>query len=354
MFWNTDIDASKDYYAVLGLSEDASDDEIKKKYRKLAMEHHPDRNKGNKISEDKFKEINAANDIIGDPEKRKQYDAMRKGWFWAWGFGWFGWWGFGGWGFQVDLGDIMDGFFGWGFGGGWRRWPVQGDDLVLQLTINFEDSFHGTSKTISYSRAVMAKDITKQSCSSCDGKWVTMQQVRTPFGVMQTQAACTSCWWMWELYYRDGKRIADGGLEKTSQEIEVKIPAGIESWTKIRYPGMGNDGPMGWPSGDLYVKIMVKVADKWKRDGQNLIAELDISIYDAVLGATVDVDHPDGKISVKIPKGLQVGEYVRVSGKWFGEKGMFSKRGDLIVKPFIKIPQKLTGKEEKLWEDLRG
>lgn len=181
-----------------------------------------------------------------------------------------------------------------------------------------------------------------------------MQQVRTPFGVMQSQAACSSCGGVGELYYRDGKRIADGGLEKKSQEITIKIPAAIENGTKIRYPGMGNDGPMGGPSGDLYVKIMVKSADKWKRDGEHLVSEIDISIYDAVLGATVEVEHPDGKLSVKIPKGLQVGEYVRVSGKGFGDKGLFSKRGDLIVKPFIKIPKKLSGKEEKLWEELRG
>jgi molecular chaperone DnaJ len=355
MFGSSDIDPQKDYYAVLGVSEDASDDDIKKAYRKLAMAHHPDRNKGDKTHEDKFKDINAANDIIGDPEKRKQYDAMRKGGF-GWGFWWFGWgWfgGFQGWGFQVDLGDIMDGFFGGWFGGWGRRGPVQGDDLVLQLTISFEDSFHGVEKKISYSRAVMASDVSKQSCSACDGRGVVAQQVRTPFGVMQSQAACSSCGWAGELYYRDGKRIADGGLEKTSQEVAVKIPAGIESGSKIRYPGMGNDGPMGGPSGDLYVKIMVKTADARKRDGENLIAEIDISVYDAVLGATVDVAHPDGKISVKIPKGLQVGEYVRVSGKGFGEKGMFSKRGDLIVKPLIKIPKKLSGKEEKLRSELK-
>jgi molecular chaperone DnaJ len=359
MFWNSDIDASKDYYKVFGISEDASDDEIKKAYRKLAMEHHPDRNKGNKKSEDTFKEINAANDIIGDPEKRKQYDAMRKGWFgagWFWGFGGWGgfwWWGFGGGGFQVDLWDIMDGFFGGGFWGGSRNGPMQWDDLVLQLTINFEESFHGTSKTVSYSRSTMAIDVTKQSCSVCGGRGVVAQQVRTPFGVMQSQAACSSCWWAGDLYYRDGQRVADDGLEKKSQEIKIDIPVAIENGTKIRYMGMGNDGTMGGPSGDLYVKIMIKGSDKWKRDGTNLIADIDISIYDAVLGATVEVDHPDGKMSVKIPKGLQVGEYVRVSGKWFWEKGLFSKRGDLIVKANIKIPKKLSGKEEKLRTELK-
>jgi molecular chaperone DnaJ len=352
MFWNSDIDASKDYYKIFGISEDASDDEIKKAYRKLAMEHHPDRNKGNKVSEDTFKDINAANDIIWDPQKRQQYDAMRKGGFWGWWFGgggfWWGW--FWWWGFQVDLGDLMGGFFWW-----WgRSGPIEGDDLVLQLTINFEDSFHGASKTVSYSRAKMATDVTKQSCSTCGGRGVVAQQVRTPFGVMQSQGACSSCSGAGDLYYRDGKRISDGGLEKKSQEIKIDIPIGIENWTKIRYTGMGNDGPMGGPSGDLYVKIMIKGSDKWKRDGTNLIADIEISIYDAVLGATVEVDHPDGKMSVKIPKGLQVGEYIRVAGKGFWEKWLFSKRGDLVVKANIKIPKKLSGKEDKLRAELRN
>lgn len=351
---NLDFDPKKNYYDILGLAEEATEDEIKKAYRKLAMQYHPDRNKGDKAAEEKFKEVNEANEVLSNTQKRQQYDAFRKGWF---GAGWFG--GFQGgqvdFGNFGDLGDLLGGFFGGGFSGGARRsGPQQGDDLLLQLTISFEDAYHGIEKEISYNRYVLAEGVTSETCPTCHGRGVVTQQARTVFGVMQTQAACPECGGAGKQFFKAGKQVANGGLEQQSQTVNVKVPAGIRSETKIRYAGMGNEGLFGWPAGDLYVRVLVKHSEKRKREGDNLLVDADITLFDAVLWGEMTVSHPDGAIEVKIPKGLQVGEQIRVSGKWFGEKSTRGgRKGDLIVIPKIKIPKKLSKEQEKLRKQLQ-
>lgn len=351
---NLDFDPKKNYYDILGVGEEATEEEIKKAYRKLAMQYHPDRNKGDNTAEEKFKEVNEANEVLSNAQKRQQYDAFRKGWF---GAGWFG--GFQGgqvdfWNFG-DLGDLLGGFFGGWFGGGARRaGPQQGDDLLLQLTISFEDAYHGIQKEVNYNHYVMAKDVTSESCPTCQGRGIVMQQARTVFGVMQTQAACPDCSGAGKQFFKDGKQVANGGLEEQSHTVKINVPAGIRTETKIRYPGMGNEGMFGWPAGDLYVRILIKHSEKRKRDGDNLVVDADITLFDAVLGAKISVSHPDGVVEVKIPKGLQVGEHIRVSGKGFGEKSKRGwRKGDLIVIPKIKIPKKLSKEQEKLRKQLQ-
>jgi molecular chaperone DnaJ len=355
---NLDFDPKKNYYEILGIAEDANEDDIKKAYRKAAMQHHPDRNKDNPGAEDKFKEANEANEVLSNPQKRQQYDAFRKGGYWA---GWFGgfWWGWGfGWfnGGQVefgDLGDLLGGFFWWGFGGwGWRG-PAKGDDLMLQLTLSFEDAYHGIEKEISYQRMIPAEWVTTKPCPHCDGRGVVMQQARTVFGVMQTQAACPDCQGAGQEYYKDDKKIAGGGLEQHTENLTVKVPAGIKTDSKIRYGGKWNAGMLGWPAWDLYIRILVKQSEKRRRDGDNMIMDIDVSIYEAVLGGEQKIAHPDGEIKVSIPKWLQVGESIRVGWKWFGEKSTrWGRKGDLIVIPKIKIPKKLSKEQEKLWKEL--
>lgn len=354
---NLDFDPKKNYYDILWLSEDASADDIKKAYRKLAMQYHPDRNKGDKAAEEKFKEVNEANEVLSNEQKKQQYDAFRKGWG---AFG--GFWGFGGGGFgggtTVDFGDLGDllggffgGWFGWGFWGG-RRGPERGDDLLLQLTVSFEDAYHGTKKEVSYSRLVMAAGVESKTCPTCNGRGVVLQQTRTPLGMMQTQSACPTCHGTGVEYFKDGKKLEGAGMEKKQQTVNVTIPAWIKSWSKIRYPGMGNDGAFGGESGDLYVKVVIKQSDIRRRDDDNLLVDAEISIFEAVLGGELTVQHPDGPLTVKIPKGLQVGEYIRVSNKGFGEKKLLSSKGDLIVMPKIKIPKRLSKEEEKLRKEL--
>ncbi len=351
---NLDFDPKKNYYDILWVSEDADEGEIKKAYRKMAMKYHPDRNKWDATAEEKFKEINEANEVLSDSSKKSQYNAYRNGWGWSF-WGMWGWWGFGGmWGGQfggVDLWDLI----GWMFGGWWRQrsWPTRGDDLILQLTINFVDAFHGLSKKVSYARYTEAKWVDKKTCETCGWAWAVAQQVRTPFGVMQSQATCPACQWAWSERFKDGTKISGWGLEESKEDIEVNIPAWIKSWSKIRYAGMWNAGGLWWPEWDLYIKIVVKSSDKRRRDGENLVVQADVTLFDAVLGGEVDVPHPDGNITVKVPKGLQVWEYIRVSNKWYGEKSLLKWKGDMIVHPNIKIPKRLSKKQEKLWKELQ-
>lgn len=354
---NLDFDPKKNYYDILGVSEDADQDEIKKAYRKAAMKYHPDRNKGDAAAEEKFKEINEANEVLSDTDKKSQYNAFRNGGGGFWGFGgmwWWDFWWFGG-GAQfggVDLWDLIGGMFWWW--GRSRWWPSRGEDLVLQLTISFEDAYHGMTKNVSYTRSVQGEWVEEESCDTCGGRWVVAQQVRTPFGMMQSQWACPECSGAGKIYTKDGKQIGHWGLEETKQDLEVKIPAGIKAWSKIRYAQMGNAGLHGWPTGDLYIKILVRWSDTWKREWDNMLIEADISLYDAVLWWEIDVKHPDGTVKVKIPKWLQVWENIRVSNKGYGEKWLLKGKWDLIVIPKIKIPKRLSKDQEKLWKELKG
>ncbi|MEF2175392.1 MAG: DnaJ C-terminal domain-containing protein [Candidatus Absconditabacteria bacterium] len=353
-----DFDPGKDYYKVLGVSEDATQDEIKKAFRKLAMKHHPD--KGG--DQEKFKEINSAYQVVGDESKRQQYDTYRKGGYSGFeGFGGQG--GFQG-GFNVeDIFDVFGDFFGGGAGGrsSSRRGPTRGNDIVINLKLDFEDTYKGVTKEIKYSRLNTCEDcggkgIDKDSqrnvCEVCKGQGAVLEVKRTPFGAMQVQSTCSACNGEG---YKNSKvcgKCTGAGLVKKQETIKVNVPAGIQDSQAIKMPGMGNYGKLGGPAGDLYIKILVNPTNKYDRRGNDIIVNVDISIYDAVLGASIEVDHPEGKISVKIPKGLQVGDVVTISGKGFGDKGFFGKVGNMIVIPNIKIPKKLSKEQEKLWNDL--
>ncbi len=312
-----DFDPQKDYYSVLWVSEGATDDEIKKAYRKLAMQYHPDRNKGDKTAEEKFKEINAANDVVGDSQKRGQYDAMRKGGFWGWfgggGFGNGGFGGFsadganfqfGGWDIGDIFGDLLGGFFG---GGGFSNRPRKGDDLELIMNISFEQSYFGLEKEIEFA-------------------------VITDYDA-QTRRA-----------------------HEAKQTMKIEVPAGIMSGQYIKYTAKGHAGRNGGPAGDLYIKIMVKGSQVWQREGDDLIVLADVSVYDLVLGADISIEHPEGKLTVKIPKGTQVSDILKVSGRGFAKAhhGLSSKNGNMLVKLRVSIPKKVSKKEEGLWNELAG
>lgn len=302
-----DFDHTKDYYKVLGIAEDATDDEIKKAFRKLAMKHHPDK----WWDAEEFKKINEANMILSDKSKRSQYDAMRK-WWWGWfGGGWFG--GFGGfwdWWFQVDFGsgqmwwfgdlqDILDAFMWWGRGNRPRQW----DDLQLAMNINFEQSYKWLEKTFDYKYHIQ--------------EW--------------------------------------GKLVTKSRNITVKVPAWIKSWQMIRYPGMWNGWINGWPDGDLYIRVNITAHSKRDRSGDDIYTSIEVSAADMVLWTAITVDHPDGPVSVKIPRLTQVTDVVRVKNKWFliSKSILGNKHGDMMIKIKVILPKKLTKEQEKLWEQLR-
>lgn len=336
------FDPKKNYYATLEINEDASQDDIKKAFRKLALKHHPDKKGGDQAT---FQEINEAHQTLSDEKERQQYDAYRKWWFsgngqwWFWdaGFGWFGW---------FDIWDIFS-WFGWGGQTRSRRWR----DLQYDMTITFEESFLGKEQKISYRRLVPADGITTKTCPTCQWRWAVMQQVRTPLWVMQTQAACPACAWTWVSYEKDGKKV-ESGLEKKEKTVTVKIPAWIKDTTMIKYTWMGDAGVAG-DDGDLYVKIHIQRSDIYIRKNNDLHVTASVSLFDMVLGWTQKIPHPEGDITIKIPKWTQANSLIKVGGKWFGEKWIFSNRGDMYVKPYLSIPKKLSKEQEKLRKELQ-
>jgi len=344
-----DFDIKKNYYEILGVSEDASPEEIKKAFKKAAVKHHPDRGGDKK----KFQEMNEAYQVIGDEKKKSQYDTFRKGGFDPSGFWGFGgqWWNFDFWDF--DIGDIMGGIFGGGFGWWWRRNTVQGgEDIQVGIDISFEESYLWVTKKIAYTRLKKVAGAESKTCETCKGQGRVVQQVSTPFGVMQSQAACPTCRGSGTIFTKNGKELANGGLEQVKETIELKIPAAIKSGAYIKFAGKGDESS-AHHIGDLYVQINVTPSKLYERRADNLYTKAKISIYDMVLGGEITIDHPEKKMKIKVPKGTQVGDMIKISGKGFGSGGVFSRSGDLYVIPQVDIPKKLSKEQEKLWSELK-
>jgi molecular chaperone DnaJ len=354
-----DFDPQKNYYDILWISESASESEIKTAFRKLAMKHHPDK----WGDAEQFKKINEAYQVLSDDSKKSQYDAFRK---WWWGFWWFAWGQAGGfWWFDfsgvnvdiggIDLGDLLGWFMGgWGFGQGWshRSRSHKWQDLQVSITISLKEAYHGTSQDIKYYRYITDPACKTENCATCNGRGVVSKKQQTVFGVMQTQSECPECQWMWVIYKKNGQ-IISGWMIKKEQEVTAKIPAGIEDGKYITYPGMGNDGIWWGSSWDLYVKIKITDRNGYRRKGDDLYTDVEVSLVSMVLGGVVQVDHPSGKIEVKIPKGTQVSDTLKISGKWFGTWGIRSKSGDLYLTPKVHIPKRLSKEEEKIWLELK-
>jgi len=344
-----DFDPQKNYYDILGVSEDANDDEIKKAFRKAAVKHHPDRG----WDVEKFQAMNEAHQILSDQQKRQQYDMFRKGWMWGFGWGWMWWfgWGFGGW---VDLWDLVWDLFGWGFGWWGRQSKVRkGNDIQIDVTITFEESFHGIDKNLEYSRKIRPDNVTSEKCQTCWWAGKVAQQAQTPFGVMQVQSACPTCSGLGEIYKKDGVTIANGWLEKNKEVIGVKIPAGIKDWVFIKFEWKGDEWIGGGPVWNLYIKISIKHSNKYERKGADIYIKSEVSMFDLVLGWEIKVDHPDGKKTIKIPKGTQIWDKIRVKKAWFWDKWIFSTAWDLYITPQLSIPKRLSKEQEKLWNKLK-
>ncbi|AIK90204.1 molecular chaperone DnaJ [Glaesserella parasuis] len=353
--------SKKDYYEVLGLQKGASEQEIKRAYKRLAAKHHPDKNQGSKEAEEKFKEIKEAYEVLGDNEKRAMYDQYGHQAFehdgGAGGFGGFGGGGFGG--FE----DIFSEMFGGGFGGGARRQRVvRGDDLRYDLEITLEEAVRGVKKDIRIRTLVQcdtchgsgAEAGSKvETCPHCHGSG----RVRRQQGFFMTETVCPSC-------HGTGKKIdkpckschGDGRVEKT-KNLSVTIPAGVDTGNQLRLSGEGAAGENGAPAGDLYVVIHVKDHDIFVRDGSNLYCEVPISFTMAALGGEIEVPTLDGRVKLKIPAETQTGKLFRVRGK-----GVTSARGgyagDLICKVIIETPVSLNEEQKellrKLEESLEG
>ena len=353
----------RDYYEVLGIGKNATDAEIKSAYRKLAKKYHPDLNPGNKEAEEKFKEVNEANDVLSDPQKRQRYDqfgfagvdpnyaAANGG-----GAGGFGG-GFGG----VDLGDIFGDIFGGGFGGGFSGFgggsstrtanaPRKGHDIQASVILTFEEAAHGCSKKITINRqdtcpdcggTGAAKGTSPETCPDCGGRGYVVTQQRTPFGVMQSQQPCSHCGGRGTIIRNPCKTCRGTGKTAARKSLEINIPAGIDDDQNIALRGQGDAGSNGGPAGDVIVHGTVKADPMFERDGYDVTIHVPITFSQAVLGDDVEVPTVDGRIVQHIPEGTQSGTKFRLRGQgiqYLNGRG----RGDQYVIVDVEIPKKVT------------
>lgn len=350
----------RDCYEILGINKGASDDEIKKAFRRMAKQYHPDANPGNKEAEEKFKEVNEAYSILSDPNKKANYDRFGyAGVDPSAGGGGFGG-GFSGAGF--DMGDIFD-MFGGMFGGSSSRGnyanaPMQGDDVGLRITVDFNEAVFGCKKDVSFTRVEhchecggsgAAKGTSPQTCRKCGGRGTINVQRRTPFGVMQSTTQCDECGGKGKTIQTPCKECRGSGTVKKSKTLEVNIPAGIDNGQRIALHNQGHCGVNGGPNGDLIIQVMVRNHEFFVRDGFNLHLELPITFSDAALGAKITIPTPDGNGELTIPEGTQSGSTFAVRGK--GVPKLNGKgRGDLLVTVVIETPKGLSKKQKELLE----
>lgn len=343
---------SKDFYSILGVEKTASEQEIKKAYRKLAMKYHPDRNPDDPQAEEKFKEAAMAYEVLGDPQKRATYDRVGHSAFeQGMGQG-----GFGAGGFSAEdifnqFGDIF-GAFGGGFGGGRQsRRASKGSDLLYPITLTLEEAVFGVKKNITYATKVQcdschgkgaknASDVV--TCSTCHGKG----QIHMSQGFFVVQQTCPQCG-------GSGKQIKNPcpdchgvGVKQKDQTLEVKIPAGVDNGDRVRLAGKGEAGDNGM-HGDLYVEVRVKSHDIFVRHGQDLHIDVPVSIAGAALGEEVEVPTLEGKINIKVTEGTQSGKLLRVRGR--GVPTVHSSlKGDLICKIVVETPVNLDSEQKEL------
>ena len=370
--------ANKDYYEILGVDKNASEEELKKAYRKLAKKYHPDANPDNKKeAEAKFKEVNEAYETLSNPEKRKMYDQFgtadpsqgfggaggpfgsgRNGFYSYSSSG-----GFDGFGDFGDLGDIFS-FFGGGFGGrtsSRKNGPTQGADLTYKVAISFEESFLGTQKEINLTRNEKcstchgdgAKPGTKkQTCSMCHGTGQIKQTQTTIFGQMQTVRPCTNCNGTGEIIPEPCPECRGKGTVRKQVKVTVRIPAGINEGQSIILKGEGEPGEKGGANGDLRIVVHVRGHSIFTREGQDVLCEVPITFTQATLGAEIEVPMVDGsKEKYKIPEGTQPGTKFTIRGKGFKNINN-SLQGNFVFTVLVQVPKKLTKEQRDLLVEL--
>lgn len=355
-------DEKRDYYEVLGVSKDATPDEIKKAYRSLAKKHHPDvSSEPKEVAEAKFKEISEAYEVLSDADKRNRYDQYgHAGVDQSFGAGGFTWDDFTHGDDLNDIfGDLFGGMFG-GFGGGRRAGnpnaPRAGDSLRYDIEITLRDVLDGKSAEINVPHSVECpdcrgtggKDGKTQTCPECNGSGQVQNVQRTPFGNMVSVSTCPKCNGSGKSFDERCPRCNGNGREKKTSKVSVKIPAGVEEGSRFRVPGQGDAGYNGGPSGDLYVVVHIARDEDFERDGDDLWTIVETTYPRLVLGGTVNVDTLDGKsLEVKIPAGTQVGGVLKISGHGLPEMRRGS-RGNLFVRLMISVPKKVSDLEREL------
>ena len=347
----------RDYYEVLGVSRGASEDEIKKAYKKMARKYHPDLNPGDKTAEEKFKEVNEAYEVLSDADKKARYDQYGHAGvdpnFGAGGFGG----GFDGSFDFGDLGDIFGSFFGGGFGGGRRtnpNAPQRGESIRMSIAISFEEAAFGCEKAVTVERYETcdtchgngcAPGTSPEVCPDCHGTGTVQVRRQTPMGVFATSSPCPKCGGKGRIIHQPCKDCRGSGMVRKKKTIQASIPAGIDNGQTISIRGQGNAGKNGGPAGDLLITITVRPHELFRREGTSVLCEAPITFTQAVLGAELEIPTIDGKVKYTLPEGTQSGTTFRLKGK--GIPSLNGRgRGDQYVTVYIETPRNLN-KEQK-------
>ena len=351
----------RDYYEVLGVDKSATQDEIKKAYRKITKENHPDLHPGDKAAEERFKEANEAYEVLSDEEKRKKYDQYGHAAFdpnAGYGGGGYGGFDFG------DLGDIFGDIFGGGFGGfggSTRRAnpnaPRKGSDTRATLNISFEEAAFGCEKEVTVpiievcpdcSGSGCAEGTTPEVCPDCHGSGQKVTQQRTPFGMAQSVGQCSRCGGKGKIIHQPCKSCRGTGYIRKQHKINVKVPAGIDEGQAIPLRGKGNAGANGGPAGDIYISIIVRPHAVFEREGTSIYLAQDISYAEAVLGAEIEVPTLDGKVKLTIPEGTEPGAVFRLKNKGVPYLNGKGARGDQFITINISVPKRLSSSQKEL------
>jgi molecular chaperone DnaJ len=342
--------AKRDFYEILGVSKSASADELKKAYRKVAIQFHPDKNQGNKEAEEKFKEAAEAYEVLSDNDKRAQYDRFGH----SRGNG-----GYGGHTMNMDdifsqFGDVFgggspfDSFFG---GGGSRKRQRKGSNLRIKLKLTLEEIANGVEKKIKVNRLTQADGVTFKTCTTCQGAGQTRKVVNTMLGQMVSTSTCPSCGGAGQLIDKRPSGVDSSGLTSREEVLSIKIPAGVADGMQLSMSGKGNDAPGGGIPGDLLILIEEQEDTQLKRDGNNVIYDLHISFIDAALGTNVEVPSIGGKVKIKIEPGTQSGKILRLRGKGVKDINGY-ETGDQLIYINVWTPKKLTPEERAKLESL--
>lgn len=353
---------AKDYYDILGVPRSASQDEIKKAFRKLAHQHHPDKSGGNEAL---FKEINEAYGTLSDPEKRAQYDRFGQSFSGGNGGGASsGGWDFGQYGgngnIKFDFGDGFEDIFSGVFGGGQSGRSKRGQDIQVDVEISFEEMVNGVRKSISLRKMAVCSECQgaggkpgakEDTCKRCDGRGRIQKQVQSIFGVMAQVVTCDACHGKGKTYAESCHTCHGAGRSQQSETIEVNIPAGVQDGQAVSLEGRGAAGEYGARPGDLFVVVHVRPHKEWKRRGDDILSFVEVRYPQAVLGDKLDVETVEGRVTMKIPAGTQGGEVFRIRGKGVPHLGRYG-RGDHLVTVKLLVPKKLSSDEKKLIEKL--
>lgn len=348
----------RDYYEVLGVSKSATEDELKKAYRKLAKENHPDLHPGDKECEARFKEINEAYEVLSDKDKRAKYDQFGHAAFDPnQGFGGGGFGGFDGFGGFGDIfGDIFGGFGGFGGGGGRNpNAPRKGDNLRATVSVKFEEAAFGVKKEVFVAKVEQCPDCkgtgcaegtTAEICPDCKGTGSVKTTQRTPFGMVQSTGQCPKCKGRGKIIHTPCKTCRGVGSVRRQHKVTVSVPAGIDDGQTISLRGQGNAGVNGGPAGDLLITVLVQPHARFERDGASILLEQDVSFAQAALGSEIEVPTLDGKVKLNIPEGTQTGTVFRLKGKGvpFLRSG---GRGDQFVTVKVAVPKGMSSAQKE-------